>query len=62
MRCCLFCTYTLAAVFMSIWYNHTINEKTLWLAFDTAFIKRPKVPEFVVYDCQMRVFLQPGYM
>ena len=40
-------------VFVSIWYNHTTNEKALWLEFDAAFIKFPKVLEFIVYDCQM---------
>ena len=42
-----------AVVFVSIWYNHTTNEKALWLEFDAAFIKFPKVLEFIVYDCQM---------
>ena len=40
-----------AVVFVSIWYNHTTNEKALWLEFDVAFIKFPKVLEFIVYDC-----------
>ena len=42
-----------AVVFVSIWYNYTTNEKALWLDFDAAFIKFPKVLEFIVYDCQM---------
>ena len=42
-----------AVVFVSIWYNHTTNEKALWMEFDAAFIKFPKVLEFIVYDCQM---------
>ena len=42
-----------AVVFVSIWYNHTTNEKALWLEFDAVFIKFPKVLEFIVYDCQM---------
>ena len=31
-----------AVVFVSIWYNHTTNEKALWLEFDTSLSNSPK--------------------
>ena len=51
-----------AVVFVSIWYNHTTNEKALWLEFDVAFIKFPKVLEFIVYDCQLRTLSTAGQL